>query len=375
MKLFYLYKLKLFRLLFLCLVSFCFAAMLFLNPSGAIKGANNGLLCCANIIIPSLFPFLVLTEFVVKSGLAASLGKIAARPIKFIFALPGCTAAPIFMSFIGGYPVGARAAAELVRRGEITHGQANRMLCFCVNAGPAFILSAVGISMLGSLKAGALLLASHVLASLIIGVLLSVNAPERKRGHAPLPQSKESLTLSEAFVKSTADASFAMFSICSFVVFFFTLIALLSDLDAIYITLAKLGTEPQLARAVISLLLEVTAGCTSIAEAGIFTIPMLSFALSWAGLCVHCQILSCASNVQISVPKFIAFRLLNAVLSATISIVLLKLFPISTPVFSSGSGYTPKLYSYSPAASIALLLLCIAMLLSCKRKDKGSFKN
>ena len=44
------------------------------------------------------------------------------------------------------------------------------MLRFCVNAGPAFIISAVGAGMMGSVRMGAVLFAAHILASLLLGI-------------------------------------------------------------------------------------------------------------------------------------------------------------------------------------------------------------
>ena len=50
-------------------------AALVAAPSQAIEGAKNGLALCGNVIIPSLFPFFVLSSLVVDLGLAAYLGR------------------------------------------------------------------------------------------------------------------------------------------------------------------------------------------------------------------------------------------------------------------------------------------------------------
>ena len=44
-------------------------------PGEAITGAKNGLTLCFNVIVPSLFPFFVLSSLVVDLGLAAYLGR------------------------------------------------------------------------------------------------------------------------------------------------------------------------------------------------------------------------------------------------------------------------------------------------------------
>ena len=47
------------------------AAALVAAPEQAITGAKNGLTLCFNVIVPSLFPFFVLSSLVVDLGLAA----------------------------------------------------------------------------------------------------------------------------------------------------------------------------------------------------------------------------------------------------------------------------------------------------------------
>ena len=58
---------------------------------------------------------------------------------------------------------------ELLKSGSITRREAGRMLLFCVNAGPAFVVSTVGAGLLGNARYGVVLLAAHMLASLTIG--------------------------------------------------------------------------------------------------------------------------------------------------------------------------------------------------------------
>ena len=84
---------------------------------------------------------------------------------------PGCAA--LILGLMAGYPLGAASAAGLVQRGEIKREEGERLLGFCNNSGPAFLLGAAGAGVFGSAKAGILLYISHVLAALTAGFLLS----------------------------------------------------------------------------------------------------------------------------------------------------------------------------------------------------------
>lgn len=356
----------------LFLFSFLFALMLFTRPEPASQGVSRGLLCCASIIIPALFPFMVLSEFVVRTGLARAMGKIFAPVTRALFSLPGSSGASIFMSFIGGYPVGAKAACELYRRGELTLQEARRMMLFCVNAGPAFVISAVGAGMLGSAATGIVLFASHLAASLCIGIFLGIKAKKpgkSSREEIHTPASLKPVPLSDAFVEATSSAASAMFSICAFVVFFFTLTSLVQESPVTGFLLnsaASLGANREIAALIIPVTLEVTAGCTNIASAEILTIPLLAFCLSWAGLSVHFQVLSAAREIKVPAHTFVFYRFISGFIAMAFSSVIYALLPLDKAVFSSGDSVIPSFFSYSPAASVALLALCAALLLSDK---------
>ena len=109
-------------LLTLLLLAACVGAgaALLLWPEATSTGVSRGLSICSSVIIPSLFPFLVLSGFLVKSGVSAALGRRLERPTRFLFGLPGCCAAGILIGFIGGYPAGAIAVGELMKQGALT---------------------------------------------------------------------------------------------------------------------------------------------------------------------------------------------------------------------------------------------------------------
>ena len=197
-------KKELLRCLALLVLSLTAGLGLSLYPETASQGAAAGLDVCLSVLVPSLFPFLVLSVFLVRSGASSLLGRILEKPTRLLFRLPGCCAPVILMGMIGGYPVGARGAASLLRTGDVTEEEARRLTLFCVNAGPAFVLSAVGARFLHSARAGGILLASSLTASLLLGLLL------RGRGSVRLPRRTASQAArtgaGEALVASVSDA-------------------------------------------------------------------------------------------------------------------------------------------------------------------------
>lgn len=337
---------------FLPLGVLCVAALLLFYPAQAAAGAKKGISTCIDILIPSLFPFMALSVFVVKSGLAASIGRLTAKPCQLLFGLPGCTAAAIVMSMVGGYPVGARAIAALCQEGEITPEQAARMLCFCVNAGPAFVLSVVGASLLRSTEAGIILLVSQLLASLLLGVLCSIGV---KRDFSAKKSSGSRMGTAEALICSASDAARSMLSMCCFVVLFAVLLALLR----IFVT------DP-CASGFLSALLEVTGGCSDAASLQ-FPLWIFSFAIGWGGICVHFQILSSIPGIPIRLPRFMLFRLFHGLLAGCITFGFCQLFPASVSVFSNTHAPLHASLAGSVPAAIAILALCVLLLFQTKK--------
>ena len=62
-----------------------FGVLLCIYPLEAANGAANGLGCCLNILIPSLFPFMVLSVFVIQSGAANYLDRPLGPFCRLIF--------------------------------------------------------------------------------------------------------------------------------------------------------------------------------------------------------------------------------------------------------------------------------------------------
>jgi sporulation integral membrane protein YlbJ len=345
-------KIKSFFLLTAVLLTAC-ALLIF--PAAAAQGARNGIGYCLQILVPSLYPFMVLSVFVVKCGLSEKIGKLFETPARAILKLPGSTAATILMSAIGGYPTGARSISALYESGSINESQAARMLCFCVNAGPAFVISAVGTGFLRDPQAGMILFASQILASLILSVLCGITA---KNEPASKPLKKlHPEKVSDAFISSAADAAHAMMNMCCFVVLFAALIGLLR----LWVISPRSGT-------VLSALLEVTGGCSDIAKLGA-PLWVFSFAIGWGGICVHFQVISSATRIRVGLARFVFFRLLHGILAAAITYGLTQIFPVSKEVFSNTAVPLAASLSGSVPAAAALVGLCAVFVLSLPQEE------
>ena len=290
-------------------------AALVAAPSQAIEGAKNGLALCGNVIIPSLFPFFVLSSLVVDLGLAAYLGRALEKVMRPLFRVGGSCAAAVAMGFVGGYPVGARTALQLYQQGQCTRAEAERLLAFCNNSGPAFILGVVGAGVFGSGRVGLLLYLTHAAASILVGILFRFHGGrDAGREKRPVRATFETVRASSAFTGAVVKALQSTLSICAFVVFF------------------CVGEE--WARRLVAGLLELSSGVSSLTGAGSQGVSMAAFMLGWAGISVHCQVLSFIGDSGLSVRTYLAGKLCHGIIAAALTAAVTRFFPLSEPVSS-----------------------------------------
>lgn len=278
------------------------AALLLLRPQEAADAVRGGLMLCGRTVIPSLFPFFVVISLLLQLGLAKALQGVCGGVMRPLFRLRGVCALPLLAGLLGGYPSGAKAAAELYAQGRISRQEAELLLGFCDNCGPAFLLGYVGAGVLGDSRAGVLLYLIHVSAALLTGVLLCRLC--KSRGHA-LPGSQLStgpVTFPQALTASVSGALNAMLSICAFVILF----RVLAALPPVPLPFPVLGA------------LEMVSATAALPSGRVGFIAAAA-AVGWGGLSVHCQAMSLAAPAGLSFRWHWLGKAVQAALSALLA--------------------------------------------------------
>ncbi|MBR5272651.1 MAG: hypothetical protein IKU25_04575 [Clostridia bacterium] len=327
------------------------------KSASASDGVRQALSICANVIIPSLFPFMVFSAFVIKSGIYTKIGKIIGKPIGYIFNLPPLTAGAIIMGFIGGYPIGLSMTAQLFQLGVIDEKQAQRLACFNVNAGPAFIIAAVGEAIYISKNIGYILLASVLLSSLTIGIALGIISRIKDGKSKNKAFSGERTGLINAFVSATESASKSMFSVCSWIITFGVVIEFIKNLPLTKDWLTLLCG-----------IVEVTSGCSS--AAGVFPVYITAVFIAFGGFCIFFQILPNVKTTGLKIRTFLLSRIAAATLSGVYCKLLTLIFPISSEVFSNNVNTLPQNFSVSIPTTICLVITCAFLIFEVDRNKK-----
>ena len=354
-----------------------FGVSLLLFPSSVADAISEALAVCGTVLIPTLFPFMVFSVFIVRSGLSEKLGRFFEPVTRFLFRLPGCAAATVLTGLLGGYPAGARGIRALVETGQITPREAERMTRFCLCAGPAFVISAVGARMLGAASVGVKLYAAQLLTALFIGTIGGLFAKKETKKNAP-PAKQKPPPFSTALLVSVDDAVRAMLMMCALTCVCGALSAILSDtgVTGMFTRLLDAVGLQNISASIPRLLLEVADGCQAASHANSAPVFLCALALGWGGLCVHLQIFSTLNGLSFPKGRFFLFRVLQTALSAAITWLLFVLFPsdAAEAVFST-FRQAPKMETGQNGigACLALVLMSVIFLFSTSTKNVDFF--
>ena len=359
-----------------------FASLLLALPETGARGISAGLAACYEVVIPSLFPFLFLTD-ALRSSLAGG-----SRAVEI--------GAALTLGLVGGFPVGARGLGGCVKSGALSRESAAALLAGEVNAGPAFLITGVGLKMLGSARAGLLLFAALTLASVVtsLAALLIQRAAARRKHKSDKRAASETSVKTElgnqsaygttaafdilvtsssrasraralesqgfSLANSLAFAVEATVSLCGYVTLFSGVCA--------YLALALDTFEASaLTKALCFSALEVTSGCAAAADVGGGAALYLACAaVSACGGCVLAQVRGICREAGLSLRLFFAFRPLHLALSLLSLKALLALDGEALPA-SLVLSQQARAFSYSASSAAALFALCVAFLL-CERK-------
>ena len=284
-------------------------ALLLVRSAVAGEAVRRGLALCARSVIPALFPYFVVSGLFTSLGFAEGVGRRLAPVTEHLFGVGGAGASALFLGLLGGYPVGGRTAGQLYRAGRLEKDEAQRLLAFCNNAGPSFILGVVGLGCFQSLRAGVLLYVIHALSAVLVGVL------QKKKGHprrsAPRPLSPPEKIL-PAFIRSVQDSAGAMVRICGFVVFALVVQALLAELTGITHP-AALG------------FIELTGGVVRLGSSETDFVWAAAL-LGWGGLSVHGQTAAVLAGTGLRMDRYFLGKLLQAAVSAVLAYMTVRFF-------------------------------------------------
>lgn len=318
-----------------------FGALLLLFPQESASAARDGLNICVTLIIPSLFPFFVLSSLLVSLGFASLLGKCMKGIMWPLFRLNAPCATALVLGAIGGYPVGARITAQLYETKQCSKADALRLSAFCNNCGPAFLFSVAGWGIFSSKAAGFLLLGTHLLAALLVGLIFRFYPSPTEERSSPLLQI-ETHHFSSVFPDSVKDSFASTLNVCAFVILFCVILrlgscsGLLTHVAYFLSSLLPSLFTPEVCQSLLAGIFELSYGVYSISSFSTspLALPLAAFIMGWGGLSVHCQSLPFLKRFTQTLRPYFTGKLLQGLFAAGLTALLTPfVLPYTAPAF------------------------------------------
>ncbi len=272
-----------------------------------------------NNIFPSLFPFFVLSNLLIKCGIPEFMGNLFKGIMNKVFKIKGVCAFIFFMSIISGNPANAKYTRELYLENKINKYEATKILCFTCFSNPLFILGTVSLLFLNNKEVGFLILICHYLGNVFVGIGM--------RRYHPSKEENEVTSLKKAIdamhkKRISNKINFGEMITNSLTSSINTLLLILGVITTSLVLTTIIDNNLNLNsifQSVLNGFIEMTQGLKYISLEAIplklkcvLTVMILSF----GGFSVHMQIMSILSDTDIKYLPFLCARICHAVISS-----------------------------------------------------------
>ena len=322
------------------------------NAPNAIVYASDALNICFEMIVPSLFPFFICSGILIYSGFCEILAKAFQFCMYPLFRISPAGSSAFILGIVSGYPLGAITAGELYANSYLSKTEAERLLAFCNNSGPLFILGSVGIAIYTNIRYGIALYIAHIIAALTVGILFRFYGRNRHSA-PPTRMTSPDRSVGEIFDIALQNGIRNILTVCGAVLFFSVLSRLVLDI------LPLSGY----ASAIVSGLLEFVTGTVKISG---LTIPvaqklvLTSIIVGFAGISVHAQVMAVIAKYHLSLAPYIVGKALHGLIAGLYMFIYLHFNPITTVVFEPSMGRSfASASAFETVTAVAVVCLCV----------------
>lgn len=289
-----------------------YAIMLIIHSESVLEGQRQAIGKCLNVIIPSLFAFMVFSDLLIRSGLYAYVSKLF-KPLAYILKIPEQLIFIFVISNLAGYPIGASLIANMYDKKLISKESASHLLSYSYNGGPAFFCGAVGLAVFNSANIGMLIFASIIIGNTIFA--LFYNRIFYIKG---IESNNKAEFNSSMLSESIEAAGKNLFRICMMILFFQSVITIISEMGVFNFV------SHDETRTLLFSVLEIS-NLTSLNGLPYNLLPLITACCSFGGICIILQVYTIVKN-RFSIVPFVLNRIACSVISAGSFRILFKFF-------------------------------------------------
>ena len=365
------------------------ALMLALYAKETSEAARDAIYLCLDVVIPSLFPFFVLSRLTVPFLKSFSCPRHLRRLIQGLTGLPCYVLPAIVLGYLSGYPTGAKLARDMLDEGFLDSSQASRVIAIANNCSPLFIIGTVGAGLFRSIRIGFILLAVHwvsgLLAALALNLLLKKRRSQANAGTVVFQgsriENKNNRGIAALIPGAIEDAAVLSLKVSGYIVLFAVLSELMHKTGFFSLVANALSAilPGSLAGNTISALLrgimEIASGSSAIAltvnSPVIVQLSLDSFICGFAGFSSTYPGHGDNEGNQKPVWGILLGKALHGIIACILTIAVLKLLPVSL----AASGFRPAITGIPPDFRIFTIMTLIMALLASPYENGGRIRH
>lgn len=328
-----------------------FNVLIIFFPTEVVEASKEGVSLWFNNVLPSLLPFIIGANIMSGLGVINFIGVLLSPMLYPAFGVNGTGGFALMTGMTSGYPMGAKITAMLREKNDISQAEAQRLLSFCNNSGPLFILGAVGVGMFHNAKIGYFIMATHYLAALCNGFFFKYYRFQKARRIPPTSRllqralramkegrKKDGRAFGLLLGESVKNAMETVIHIGGFIILFSVIVRILRILNitAFVVTLAKpllhyFRMDEAVFEGVLVGLFEVTNGAKILAAQPVSATQILAVAgiISFGGLSIHAQSIAFLNKTDVKISVYFLSKLSHAIFTMIIGLLLFPLFNFS----------------------------------------------
>lgn len=301
---------------------FCFfmLTILLCFPDTTIPLIRESILIWYNNLLPTLFPAMILSNIVLYIFLHKNSHSFRIPLLSALYRLDTYGSLVLLLGFLCGFPIGSYLCAKLVRENQLSPDNGQRLLGFCNNLSPIYIVS-IYCRLFPVLPSYIVLLIFYgcpLLYGLILLRFRSLSEFPAKYG-VPNPSSVQttaSRSITEMIDYGISDALSSIVRLAGYIVFF----------RLFLLPLRLMGTNLTI-KLLLGNLIEITSGVLIYEQYAnpadtftilLYTLPFMTF----GGLCCIGQTICMLKDSGLSIPIYLRDKIIQGFMAYAIIIIL-----------------------------------------------------
>ncbi len=341
--------------IFIVILIIAFSAGIIIFSDKISSSIFQSINICLEVIIPSTFIFMVLSSYILSSGLYVFLFRPLYYPVERIIKADRYIISVFLLSLIGGYPVGFKLLRDTIAENKNYSAIAPFCATFCYCISPSFAVAMLGLGLFRNIEAGLIIYFSNVITCFVIGIFYG----KTHQLTVITEKNNKPLSCNGKLTDSINSSVISLVKMCSVIIFFNSVITVFECFcDKIMIPL------PSILKAVLEI-----SNILKLETLSPSALPYVSALASLGGVCV---IFQCKSLIDksFSLKPFLLSRFFASIISFAATKLIMLFWDISIPSSHFGSNSYIFNFNTNKGATVFLLIMCIILMQKSEKNLK-----